>query len=91
MRMCVDYRKFNDLTRKDRTSLLRIDELLDTLYGARYFSTMDMYKEYHQVRVKECDIHKTAFRTHYGLFEYCVVPFGLCNAPARFQAMMNRV
>jgi hypothetical protein len=50
-----------------------------------------MYKGYHQVRVKERDIHKTAFRTHYGLFEYCVLPFALCNAPTRFQAMMNRV
>jgi hypothetical protein len=69
MRMCVDYRKLNDLTRKDRTPLPRIDELLDSLYGAHFFSTMDLYKGYHQVRVKERDIHKTAFRTYYGLFE----------------------
>jgi hypothetical protein len=67
MRICVDYRKLNDLTRKDRTPLPRIDELLDSLYGAHYFSTMDMYKGYHQVRVKERDIHKTTFRTHYGV------------------------
>jgi hypothetical protein len=60
-------------------------------YGAHYFNTMDMYKDYHQVRVKECDIHKKTFRTHYGLFEYCVLPFGLCNAPAGFQATMNLV
>jgi hypothetical protein len=91
MRMCVDYRKLNDLTRKDRIPLPQIDELLDSLYGTQYFSTLDMYKGYHQVRVKERDIHKTAFRTHYGLFEYCVLPFGLCNAPTGFQAMMSRV
>jgi hypothetical protein len=80
MRMCADYRKLNDLTRKDRTPLPRIDELLDSLYGAHYFCTLDLYKGYHHVRVKERDIHKTTFRTHYGLFDYCVLPFGLCNA-----------
>jgi hypothetical protein len=91
MRMSVDYRKLIDLTRKVPTPLPRTDELLDSLYGAHYFSTMDMYKGNHQIRVKERDIHKTTFRTHYGLFEYCVLPFGFFNAPARFQAMMNRV
>jgi hypothetical protein len=92
MRMCVDYRKLNDLTRKDRTPLPRIDESLDSLYGSYHFSTLDMYnKGYHQVRVKEREIRKTAFRTHYGLFEYCVLHFGLCNAPTGFQAIMNRV
>jgi hypothetical protein len=60
-------------------------------YGALYFSTLDMYKGCHQVRVKERDTYETAFRTHNGLFEYCVLPFVLCNAPAGFQAMMNRV
>jgi hypothetical protein len=69
--MCVDYRKFNDLTRKDRTPLPRIDELLDSLYGDPYLSTLNMYnKGYHQVRIKERDMHKTSFRTQYGLFEY---------------------
>jgi hypothetical protein len=91
MRLCVEYRKLNDFTMKDRTPLPRIDELPDSLYGTHYFSTLDMYKGYHQDRVKERDIHKTAFRTHYGLFEYCVLPFGLCNGPAAFHAMMNRV
>jgi hypothetical protein len=70
MRMCVDYRKLTDLTRKDRTTLPRIDELLDSLYGAHYFNTLDLYKGYHQVRIKEREKHKRAFRTHYGLFEY---------------------
>jgi hypothetical protein len=92
MRMCVDYRKLNDLTRKDRTPLPRIEELMDSLYGAHYFSTLDLHtKGYHQVRVKERDIHKTTYRTRYGLFEYRVLPFELSNAPFGFQAMMNRV
>jgi hypothetical protein len=91
MRMCVDYRKLNDLTRKDRTPLRRIDELLDSLYGAHYSNTLDVYKGYHQVHTKERDTHKTTFRTPYELFEYCVLPFGLCNARVEFQAMMNRV
>jgi hypothetical protein len=69
MRMCVDYRKLNDLTMKDRTPLPRIDELLDSLYVAHNFITLDVYKGYHQVRVKERDIPKTTFRSHYGLFE----------------------
>jgi hypothetical protein len=73
MRLCVDYRKPNDLTRKDRTPLPRIDELLDSLYGAHHFSTLDLHKGYQQVRVKERDIHTTTFRNHYGLFEYCVL------------------
>jgi hypothetical protein len=91
MRMCVDYRKLNGLKRKDCTPLPRNHELLDSLYGAHYFSTRDIYKGYHQVRVKELNMHKTAFRAHYGLFEYCALPFGLCNAPYGFQAIMNQV
>jgi hypothetical protein len=74
MRMCVFYRKLNDPTRRDGTPLPRIDKLLDSVYGTHYSSTLDMYKDYHQVRVKEREPHKTTFRTHYGLFEYCVQP-----------------
>jgi hypothetical protein len=78
MRMCVDYRKLNDLTRKDRTPLPRVDELLDSLCRAHYFSTLDLYKGYHQVRVKERDIHKTKFQTHY-TDKWC---WGLSSAAA---------
>ena len=89
LRMCVDYRKLNDLTKKNRTPLPRIAELLDSLYGAKVFTSLDLYKGYHQCRVKEDDVYKTAFRTAYGLFEFRVLPFGLCNAPAVFRTLMN--
>lgn len=90
LRLCVDYRALNSVTIKDRCPLPLINETLDRLVGAHYFTTLDLKEAYHRIRIRAGDEWKTAFRTRYGHFEYKVMPFGLTNAPATFQAYVNR-
>jgi hypothetical protein len=89
LRMCIDYRKLNDITIKNRYPLPHMLGLLERLNGAKIFSKIDLRNAYHLLRIKEGDEWKTAFRTPWGLFEYLVMPFGLTNAPSVFQALVN--
>ena len=90
-RFCVEYRKVNEVARKDAYPIPRIDETLDTLTGTTLFSTLDLRSGYWQVEVDPKDREKTAFCTPEGLFEFNVMPFGSCNAPATFQRLMDSV
>nr|GEY90272.1 putative reverse transcriptase domain-containing protein [Tanacetum cinerariifolium] len=90
-RMCIDYRELNKLTVKNRYPLSRIDDLFDQLQGSSVYSKIDLRSVYHQLRVREKDIHNTALRTRYGHYEFQVMHFGLTNAPAVFIDLMNRM
>jgi hypothetical protein len=91
LRFCLDYRKLNDVTKKDCFPLPRIDDTIYTLAGANWFSTLDLKSGYWQVDIHPDDKEKTAFSTGQGLWEFTVMPFGLCNAPATFERLMETV
>lgn len=89
VRFCIDYRRLNSQTKKDAFPLPRIDESLVSLTCARWFSTIDMASGHWQCKMAEKDKIKTAFTTHKGLYQFKALPFGLCNAPATFQRLVN--
>jgi hypothetical protein len=90
-RMCVDYRSLNEVTIKNKYPLPRIEDLFDQMKGASVFSKIDLRLRYHQLKIRESDIPKTAFHTRYGLYEYTMMSFGLTNAPTYFMYLMNKI
>ena len=91
LRICIDYRALNALIVKNRNAPLLIRETLAKLCAAKIFTKFDIIAAFNEIRIKEGEEEKTAFLTRYGLFEYTVMPFGLCNAPSTFQAFINDV